>query len=69
MAAAVEQLRRRRGTGVSDVVNDLLRRGLAYEQQPRVPFRQQVSDLGPPRLDLDDVSGLLDVLEGDHRRT
>lgn len=68
VAAAVEQLRRRRGSGISEVVNDLLRQGLARDQ-PRPRFEQRVSDMGVPRLDLDDVSGLLAALEGDDRRS
>lgn len=68
VAAAVDQLRRRRGSGISEVVNDLLRRGLAGDR-PEATFRQRVSDMGVPRLDLDDVSGLLDALEGDDRRS
>jgi hypothetical protein len=68
VAAALEQVRARRGVGISEVVNDLLRRGLTQDQPP-APFRQTVSDLGAPRLDLDDVSGLLDALEGDDRRS
>lgn len=68
VAVAVEQLRRRRGGGISDVVNELLRRGLA-QQPPVAPFRQQSSDMGAARLALDDVAGLLDALEGDDRRS
>lgn len=68
VAAAVEQVRLRRGTGISEVVNDLLRRGLAQDQ-PAARFRQRVSDMGAPRLDVDDVAGLLDALEGDDRRS
>lgn len=68
VAAAVEQLRLRRGTGISEVVNDLLRQGLA-QGQPVAAFRQRVSDMGAPRVDLDDVSGLLEALEGDDRRS
>ena len=68
VAVAVEQLRRDRGRGISEVVNDLLRKGLA-EQQPSPPFQQRVSDMGAPSLDLDDVSGLLEALEGDDRRS
>lgn len=68
VAAAVDQLRRRRGSGISEVVNDLLRRGLAGDQ-PEAAFRQSVSEMGTPRVDLDDVSGLLDALEGDDRRS
>ncbi len=68
VAAAVEHLRRRRGSGISEVVNDLLRQGLARDQ-PRPQFEQRGSDMGVPRLELDDVSGLLDALEGDDRRS
>ena len=68
VAAAVEQIRHSRGSGISEVVNDLLRRGLAHDQ-PAARFRQRVSDMGAPRVDLDDVSGLLDALEGDDRRS
>lgn len=68
VAVAVEQLRRRGGQGISEVVNDLLRRGLAQEPSSP-PFRQESSDLGLPLLALDDVAGLLDALEGDDRRS
>lgn len=68
VAAAVEQVRRRRGSGISEVVNDLLRRGLARDE-PATPFRQRASDMGVPRVDLDDVAGLLDALDGDDRRS
>jgi hypothetical protein len=68
VAAAVEHARARRGVGISEVVNDLLRRGLAQETAAAA-FTQQVSDMGAPRLDLDDVAGLLDALEGDDRRS
>lgn len=68
VAAAVEQVRRRRGRGISEVVNDLLRQGLAHDAPP-APFQQRVSDMGSPQLDLDDVAGLLDALEGDDRRS
>lgn len=63
VAAAVEQLRRQRGRGVSDAVNELVRRGLATTERPR-RFVQTTSRLGEPALPLDDVAGLLDVLDG-----
>ena len=66
VAAAVEE-RRRGGQGISEVVIDLLRRGLAQDR-PQAPFRQESSDMGAPRLALDDVAGLLDALQGDDRR-
>ena len=68
VAVAVDQLRRRGGQGISEVVNDLLRRGLAQEPSSP-PFRQEASDMGTPLLALDDVAGLLDALEGDDRRS
>ncbi len=68
VAAAVEELRRDRGSGISEVLNELLRKGLQADRQRRQPFRQRTSDMGTPRLPLDDVAGLLDILEGDDRR-
>ena len=69
VSAALEHLRRERGAGVSEVINDLVRRGLAASPGDREPFRQRTSDLGPARLNLDDVAGLLDVLEGEQHRS
>ena len=69
VSAAVERLRRERGVGVSEVINDLVRRGLAGPSDGREPFRQRTSDLGPARLSLDDVAGLLDVVEGEQHRS
>lgn len=63
VAAAVEQLRRERGRGVSDAINELIRRGLTSSARPR-RFAQKTSRLGEPALPLDDVAGLLDVLDG-----
>ncbi len=63
VAAAVERLQRERGRGVSDAVNELIRRGLARPaSSPR--FRQTSSAMGEPLLPLDDVAGLLDALDG-----
>ena len=66
--ASVEAIRRERGAGISEVVNDLVRRGLA-PTTATTPFRQDVSRMGPPALALDDVAGLLDALDGDDRRS
>lgn len=68
VVAAVDELRRREGRGISEVVNDLVRRGLAPDRS-RAVFRQRSSDMGAPRLAIDDVAGLLDALEGDDRRS
>lgn len=68
VAAAVDRLRRERGAGVSEAVNELVRRGLT--RAPRSErFMQRRSRMGPASLPLDDVAGLLDVLEGDDRRS
>lgn len=68
VSAAVERLRRERGVGVSEATNDLVRRGLPHPRGQAV-FRQRTSDLGLPKLGLDDVAGLLDVIEGEHHRS
>jgi len=44
-------------------VNELIRRGLANPDR-RGQFRQTASPMGEPLLPLDDVAGLLDVLDG-----
>ena len=63
VAAAVQQLRRERGFGVSEAVNELVRRGLTASE-PAAPLRQSTSTLGRPLLPLDDVAGLLEALDG-----
>ena len=63
VAAAVERLQRDRGRGVSDAVNELIRRGLT-SPTGRPPFRQSTSAMGESTLPLDDVAGLLEVLDG-----
>ncbi len=68
VAAAVDQLRRERGAGVSDAVNELVRRGLAAPRS-RSRFVQRTSDMGEPRLPLDDVATVLESLEGDEHRS
>jgi hypothetical protein len=67
VAAAVSHLQSERGVGVSAAINDLVRRGLAAER-PRRRFVQETSAMGPAALELDDIAGVLDVLEGDTRR-
>jgi hypothetical protein len=63
VAAAVEQLRRERGGGVSDAVNELVRRGLRGAAR-RPKFQQASSSMGASRVPLDDIAGLLDDLDG-----
>ena len=65
---AVEALRQERGLGTSAAVNELARRGLAVADRAAAPFVQHTSPMGRPRLQLDDVSGVLDAIEGDGNR-
>lgn len=61
-ASAVDQLRRERGIGTSQAVNDLIRRGLLPRRESR-PFEQRTRRLGL-RIDVSNVAGALDDLEG-----
>lgn len=61
-ARGVEQLRRERGLGVSQAVNELIRRGLL--PRPESPqFRQRTRGLGL-RIDVSNVAVALEDLEG-----
>ena len=62
VAAAVQQLRREQGLGLSEAVNELIRNGLRVRAQPR-RFRQQTHALGL-RTDVMDVAETLELLEG-----
>lgn len=59
---AIEQLRRERGLGVSQAVNELVRRGLLPRPAER-RFRQRTAPLGL-RVDVSNVADALDALEG-----
>ena len=63
VAVAVERLQRERGRGVSDAVNELIRRGLTSPSS-RKPFQQASSVMGEPSVPVDDVAGLLEILDG-----
>lgn len=63
VAAAVQRLQRERGRGVSDAVNELIRRGLTSPGTQQ-PFLQTSSPMGEPSLPLDDVAALIEVLDG-----
>lgn len=65
-AAAVERLRRERGIGLSEAVNELVRSGL-LAATPRAEFRQRTAPLGL-RIDVSDVAEALEVLEGPGNR-
>lgn len=62
VAAAVERLRRERGLGLSEAVNELARRGL-LESGRREPFEQRSSPMGA-RIDVADVEEALEILDG-----
>lgn len=62
-AAAVAQLRRERGIGVSEAVNELVRRGLRPAAPP-ARFVQRTSS-GHPRIDVTDVAATLELLDDD----
>ncbi len=61
-ARAIEQLRRERGLGVSEAVNELVRRGLLPRREEH-RFRQRTAHLGL-RVDVSNVAETLDALEG-----
>jgi hypothetical protein len=63
VAAAVEQLRKERGLGISAALNEIARRGLAQGAVPRQRFSQQTSS-GGARIDLTDITDALDLLDG-----
>ncbi|GAC1612046.1 MAG: ribbon-helix-helix protein, CopG family [Mycobacteriales bacterium] len=61
-ARAIERLRRERGMGVSEAVNELVRRGLLPRPAVR-RFRQRTASLGL-RVDVSNVAEALDALDG-----
>lgn len=62
---ALEQLRRDEGLATSAALNRLVRRGLAAASETKAPFRQRTSDLGRPRVPLDNIGEALEILEGE----
>lgn len=62
VAAAVGKLRRERGLGLSEAVNDLVRAGLTAERSIH-PFRQRTHDLGAG-TDFSNVGETLETLDG-----
>jgi hypothetical protein len=64
--AAVEQLRREEGIGVSEAVNRLIRRGL-LPREARDPFVQESYRMGL-RIDVSNVADAIEVLEGPEAR-
>jgi len=66
VAAAIEHRRRDSKLGISEVVNDLIRRGLRGDEQ-RAPVRLKTNRLNL-RFDVSNVAEALDVAEGTERR-
>jgi hypothetical protein len=69
-AAGIRSEARRTGRPVKAVVNDALRAGLEHRARPTpAPFRVQASRMGLREgVEIDDVAGLLDRVEGPERR-
>ena len=63
VVAALERVRRERGLGLSEAVNDLIRKGLHYEP-PRKRFVQKSHDLGPALIDYTNIGKALEELDG-----
>ncbi len=62
VASAVESMRSEHGLGVSDAVNELVRRGLA-SRQPRERFEQKTHRMGA-RTDLANVWEAIETADG-----
>lgn len=65
-AKAIEKLRKERGLGVSEAVNELIRRGMLRDGR-RKRFQQRTSPLGL-RIDVSNVAEALEILEGPSAR-
>ena len=67
VAVQVERLRRERGASLKELVNDLMRRGLAELDQPKKKKRFQLKtfDGGRPLINLDNTAEVLALIEGD----
>ena len=66
VAAALDRLRRERGLGLSEAVNELIRAGLTT-QRGKGPFKQRSQPMGL-RIDVRNVAEALELLEGDSAR-
>ncbi len=62
VAAALEQLRRERGLGLSEALNELARSGLRRRPEKRA-FRQESQPIGLA-IDVTDVADAIELLEG-----
>ena len=62
VAAAIDQLRRQQTLGLSDAVNELIRRGLVA-QPPRTPFVQKSYPIGF-KIDVTNIGEAMEIAEG-----
>lgn len=62
VAAAVDQLRRRRGLGLSEAVNELIRTGIKTKSA-RKAFKQRTAPLGV-HIDVTNIAEALEALDG-----
>lgn len=63
VASAIATIRRERGLGLSEALNELARRGMVHELEPE-PFVQQTYDLGM-KVDVTNIGDVLDLLDRD----
>lgn len=71
VVARLRDASRRTGRPLKVVVNDAIRAGLSSRMlsEPRPPFRIEARPMGlRPGIDLDDIAGLLERLEGPEHR-
>jgi hypothetical protein len=69
VAESIRREARRTGRPIKTVVNDALRMGLARPTERSKRFRVRARALGVrPEIELDDIEGLLDRVEGPDRR-
>jgi hypothetical protein len=61
VAAAVDQVRRDEGIGLSEAVNRLARAGMVKPAK-RAPYRQRTSELGL-RVDVSNIGAVLELLD------
>jgi Ribbon-helix-helix protein, copG family len=70
VAAQLEQLRKSRGAGLKDLVNEALRRGLKEmngRPKPRKPYSTRSVSLGEPKLaNIDNIAEVLAIIEGEN---
>lgn len=70
VAAGIQREARESGRPVRAIVNDAIRTGLERRaRRPSEPFRVAAADLGlRDGIELDDIAGLLERIEGSTRR-